>query len=494
MQLFKKIPFFLFLLVVFFCLHGSVENYSYLNLKEVTVVALEISAGITLLFLIILVFSKNYIFSSLVTFFISLWYLFFGSIHDLIKSKHFLSFIQSYSVLIPLIIIGTVTGIVLLKRNKQLHPKLVLYLNLLLLLYCLFDGFLLLNKYRHDNKTLPVYTVAFDESKVFQKPDVYFLMFDEYAGYKSLQDSFGFKNDSLYNYLQQQYFKVMPTFSNYDYTLSSMSSILNMQYVPVNFNRRTLTQPLSQHRMDEIKSGQVFSIFKTMNYTIENYSIFDIQGFPALSSSNPFFPENKALLTDKIFHNRMLKDIGWWFVSGKFKIPFIKEHFLYRVDNYNKEMEEKVLKSAETRSTQPKFCYAHFFMPHGPYFRDSTGAFNSPEQIADELNKSLYLSYLKYTNSVIRSLVTKIVTHDPGAIIILMSDHGYYDYKAIGEYHPLNFDNICIFRSPRSGSNIYKEQLSSVNFFRYLFNTEFEQSLPYLKDSIVNETRFPLPR
>ncbi len=35
MTLLKKIPFFLLLLAVFFCLHGSVENYGYLNLFEV---------------------------------------------------------------------------------------------------------------------------------------------------------------------------------------------------------------------------------------------------------------------------------------------------------------------------------------------------------------------------------------------------------------------------------------------------------------------------
>ena len=39
MKLLKKIPFFLFLLVLFFCLHGSVENYGYLNVLEVVEVA-----------------------------------------------------------------------------------------------------------------------------------------------------------------------------------------------------------------------------------------------------------------------------------------------------------------------------------------------------------------------------------------------------------------------------------------------------------------------
>ncbi len=485
MSALKKIPFFLFLVPLFFCLHGSVENYGYLNLGEVLMVGVIIIACITVLFLLILFFAKNYIFSSLIVFFISLWYLFFGAIHDWIKNISSLSFLRSYTIIVPVLIICTVIWIIFLKRKSPLHPKLVLYLNLLLLLYCIYDGVLLLNKWRQGNKITTIQPVAFDASKVIQKPNVYFLLFDEYAGYKSLQDSFAFANDSLYNFLQQNEFKVLPIHSNYDYTPFSMSSIVNMQYVDRNYDHRLLTQKDIQQRFGEIRNGEVFSIFRSMGYNIENYSIFDIKDHPALSGSNPLFPIHHYLLTDKIFHNRLIKDLGWWFVTGKFQVPFIKEKYLYRDDRYNKKAEEAVMKSVIKKSSQPKFCYAHFMLPHGPYFRDSAGNYNSAVQMQGLFNKPLYLSYLKYTNGVIGSMVKNIVVNDYNAIVIVMSDHGFYNYTSEGDDDPYNYDNFCLVRYPGKNLLPYKYSLSTVNFFRYLFNGAYGQSMPYLKDSTI---------
>ncbi len=437
-QALKKIPFFLFLLVVFFCLHGSVENYGHLNLGEVLTVAAIILACMAVFWALTWLVTRNLLFASLLTFFISLWYLFFGAVHDLFKTTPFLHFLKSYTVLLPVLLVANLLFTWWLKKNKQLYTKLFLYLNVLFIIFCVTDAFMLLNahnRYQHkkDAFTDPVY---FNQAKVAAKPNVYFLLFDEYAGYKSLQDSFGFKNDSLYNFLQQKQFKLLPVFSNYDFTPYSMSSILNMQYVPDTYNKKLLTQPDIQHRFGEVRNAQVPAIFRSMGYTIENYSIFDIKDYPALYDANGLFPIHTALLTNKIFHKRLMKDIGWWFISGKFKVPYVEQHVMYRDDVYNKTVKEKLLQSAAARSAKPKLCYAHFFMPHGPYFRDSTGAFNTPKDIPDLYNRPVYLSYLKYTNKVIQSLVNNITASDPAAIIIIMSDHGFYDYDDPDVYNP----------------------------------------------------------
>ncbi len=487
MQLLKKIPFFLILLVVFFCLHGSVENYGYINAGEVVQVGLIAIACIVLFFGFNWLITKDHLYASLITFFIALWYLFYGAIHDLIKTT-FLSFLQSYSIMLPLLLVVNIAVIWWLKRSKPLHPKLALYLNLLFILFCLGDGFLLINRHLNFKEAAMPHTIQFNEKAVTQKPNVYFLLFDEYAGYKSLQDSFGFKNDSLYHFLQEQQFKQLPTFSNYDFTPFSMSSILNMQYVPENYKKHSLTQPDIQHRFGEIRNAKVFSIFASLGYSIQNLSIFDIKDHPALYEYNGLFPIHAALLTNKIFHNRLKKNIGWWLVSGRFGIPFLKEYYMKRKDAYNIEVEAAVKKAMNAKTTKPRLSYAHFFLPHGQYYRDSAGNFNTPEKILDLgylADKSLYLSYLKYTNNVIKGLVKQLNASDPGAIVIIMSDHGFYDYNNPGDYDPYNFDNICFVRSPDAKADTVNLPKSNVNFFRYLFNTAYGQNLPYLKDSTV---------
>ena len=488
MRLLKKIPFFLLLLALFFCLHGSVENYGYLNLGEVAEVAGIIILCMALFFCLSWLITKNYLFASLLTFFVSLWYLFFGAIHDVIKTTFFLRFLQSYTVLLPVLLIINILVIWWLRKNKPLHQKMVLYLNMLFIIFCVADGVLLVSKHYNYKQTAVSNPLPFNASKVTQKPNVYFLLFDEYAGYKSLQDSFGFKNDSLYYFLRRQQFTELPVFSNYDFTPFSMSSILNMQYVPENYTKQSLTQPDIQHRFGEIRNARVFDVFKSLNYEIENLSIFDIKGHPALYEYNGLFPIHAALLTNKIFHNRLKKNIGWWLVTGRFAIPALKDYYMKRKDGYNKEVEEAVIKSATVKSTQPRLTYAHFFLPHGQFYRDSSGAFNPPEKILNLkylADKSLYLSYLKYTNNIIKELVEQLNANDPNAIVIIMSDHGFYDYDSPGDYDPYNFDNICFVRSPGTKADTANLPRSNVNFFRYLFNRNYGQNIPYLKDSTV---------
>ncbi len=175
---FIKIPYFLFLLVLFFCLHGSVENYGFLHVNEVIRVFAITSACVALLFLVTFGLTKNLLLASLVSFFISSWWLFFGAIHDLIKATPFLDFLRSYTVLIPVLLVLNIFIIRWIKRNKQLHPKLFLFLNILFLVFCLADGVLLTNRYFNYKEIRVAQAVKFNASKVRQKPNVYFLLFD----------------------------------------------------------------------------------------------------------------------------------------------------------------------------------------------------------------------------------------------------------------------------------------------------------------------------
>ena len=488
MKLLKKIPFFLLLLVFFFCLHGSVENYGYLDLGEVLWVGMVAMLCIALFFALTWLITKNYLFAALITFFIALWYLFFGAIHDLIKLTYFLNFLHSYTIIIPALLVFNVLVIWLLKRSKRLHQKLALYLNVLFIIFCLGDSFFLIKRHLNFKEVTMPHTINFNTAAVAQKPNVYFLLFDEYAGYKSLQDSFGFKNDSLYHFLKQEQFKELPTFANYDLTIFSMPSLLNMQYVPENYTKQSPTQLDIQHRFGEISNAKVFSIFTSLGYNIQNFSIFDIKGHPAIYDHNNLFPIHAALLTNKIFHNRLIKNIGWWFISGRFSIPFLKEYYIKRNDAYNIEVVQAVKKAMTNKNTQPRFSYSHFFLPHRPFYRDSTGAFNPPEKILDfkyPVDRTLYLSYLKYTNNIIKDLVMQVNANDPDAIVVIMSDHGFRVYNIPGSYDPNNFDNICFVRFPSVQVDTVNLPRSNVNFFRYFFNTAYGQNLPYLKDSTV---------
>lgn len=484
MQTLKKIPYFLILLAVFFCLHGSLENYGFVEAGEVIWVGVMVLAGLAVLFgLLAWITRPNYRLAGLISFFIGLWYLFFGALYDFVERNPLLHFFQRFSILISILILCTVIWTIWLKRKKAMQEKMTFYLNVLLLIYCLVDITMLSVRVLQSttHKKAPV---NFDVSRVKAKPNVYFLLFDEYPGYKSLKDSFHFANDSLYGYLHQQQFRILPVFSNYHFTLFSMSSILNMEYVEPGYVPLKVTQHDFQLRINEIRHAAVVDLFKGMGYQFRNLSIFDVADQHGVADQNSFLPVHSVLLTDKILHNRLIRSTGWWMK----RFPLWKRRYMFQHEENNLYSEKKLVQLAAKKKQAPVFCYAHFMMPHGPFYRDSTGMYNPDEQIDDEFQwtRAAYLSYVKYTNTVIRSLVSQLISSDPGAIIVVMSDHGYRTYANKDPYEPFNYNNICAVRFPDQNYIDFREKWSTVNFFRYLFNCEFNQQLPYLADSTIH--------
>jgi len=127
-------------------------------------------------------------------------------------------------------------------------------------------------------------------------------------------------------------------------------------------------------------------------------------------------------------------------------------------------------------------------MPHPLVFYDSIGNYLPTAQTFDPqtyYNKPVVLSYIKYTNTKIKSLTDVICSTDSNAIVIVMSDHGYRGYSNHNSPVSPLFDNICAVRFPDNNFAQFKDKWSNVNFFRYLFNSQFHQNIPYLKDSSI---------
>ncbi len=486
MDTLKNKPWFVFLLVLFFILHGTVENFGYIYFIEIIKVGGVILASVAVFFLVTKFIVKNVIYAALICFFISVWMLFFGAIFDWVKTVSFFSWLHSYTIFIPFMFFTIIVFVISIRRKITLQNKLAYYLNVLLLIYCLFDFGSLIFKLAQPQKSVAIKNVHFDTSLVREKPNVYFLLFDEYPGYKSLKDSFSFLNDDLYHHLQNNGFEFLPTFSNYNKTYYSMSSMLNMQYIDKPYDPLSNTFFNDQERINEIKKSKVIEYFTSLGYSFKNYSIFDILDQPAIKG-NSFVVSQATLLTHKIFFHKLLNDIGWHFVTGKNKINFL-EHFFLRDKRNNILFEKKVIESSKLSETQPKFAYAHFLMPHSPSMFDSVGNPLSNAQIFNfslQYDKGLFLSYLKYVNKKIKIITDEISMNDPKAIIVVMSDHGWRHYQNEAANISLHFNNICAVHFPNKNYLPMKNEWSNVNFFRYLFNSQFNQKISYLADSSI---------
>ncbi|NOU37256.1 MAG: hypothetical protein HOO89_00975 [Ferruginibacter sp.] len=346
----------------------------------------------------------------------------------------------------------------------------------------MFDTVMIIKKQINIPAKIYKNTIGININHIKNTPNIYFLLFDEYAGLQSLKDSFQYDNSLFYNKLKSDSFTILPTFSNYSITQFSMASMLNMNYIKNIKDSTIVGWEETQKQMLDIKNADIFVAFKNIGYTIKSFSLFEIGANKSIGG-NQFLLGHKRVLTNKILHNVLLKDIGYNFVTGKYATNFIQKIFLGDLPIYNNKVEIGLNYSIKNIKS-PQFVYAHFLMPHFPFLFDSLGK-KVPNNILFKknnwLNKGEYISYLKFCNSKIIEYEQLIKNRDPNAIIILMSDHGY-------RYSPQNlststFNNFCAVRNLQNKNP--PSSISNVNFFRYVLNSNFNQLLPYLNDKTI---------
>ncbi|WP_018626740.1 sulfatase-like hydrolase/transferase [Niabella aurantiaca] len=483
MTKYRDKPFHLLLIPVFFCLHGWAENFDFISFGDILLLNFQVVLSFVIFAVVLRILLKDLLSAALLTSIGGVFYLFFGAIKDALAG----TLSGSYTFLLPLFLLLLIIFFFFIRSRKPLLIKLTRYFNLLFFVLVVIDLASCLGHSFNSKKQVTSFEkVPVNEMSVSDKPDVYFLLYDEYAGYKTLRDSFGFKNDLFYDRLSHLGFSVGSTFSNYNKTPFSMASIFNMDYVKDGDVARPVTTAVIQDRYKEIQEARVFDIFKSLGYEVRSYSVFTVTGNKPLSV-NSFILNSNRLIVDKMLHNRVIKDLGWWFVTGRHAVKFFQNIYYGDIRHYNETVEEKVLASLNPQVGKPRLIYGHFFLPHHPYFYDSLGRPNEGIDLlspAVKIDKGRYLSYLKYSNKQILNVARRVVETNPSAIVVIMSDHGFRELKNDKNTPPLAFDNLCAIRLPNGNREIPFPR-SGVNLFRYLLNAGYHQRIPFLKDSVV---------
>ncbi len=481
MNYFKKYPFYPFLVVLFFCLHGTAENVGFISCREVIEVFIVVAIFVTTAFALLYLLTKSTSCAGFITFLLASIYLFFGAIKALLVN---IPFLNTYTFFLPLIFISVLLIIFLVRRKTFLLTKITYFLNILFIVYCIFDLFTIVRKQIKLSSSTYTSTIFFDAKKVQEKPNLYFLLFDEYAGYSSLNDSFNFKNDIFYEQLRKDSFEQLPIHSNYSITQFSIASIFSMNYIEGLKDSSTVSWQQTQQRMREIKYAEVFDVFKNMDYDVKTFSLFEV-GENKAAGANQYLLGHKRVLTNKMLHNVLLKDIGWKLAVGKNASTWMQKILLDDMPVYNKKIEAGLL-SCISNKQKLQFVYAHFLMPHFPFLFDSNGVSKplaSQFEAEPWFNKTAYISYLKYCNKKIIEYEQAITKKDSSAIIILMSDHGFRDLRV--NLKPSAFNNFCAIKKLQHPLKPLSSEMSNVNFFKFLFNQYYNQQIKYGKDSTI---------
>ncbi len=485
---YKRSLAFLPLLTLFFVFHGYVDFFDLIPLPAGTILLLEYLAASLFLLLIGRLFFKSWLKAGLLAFSLMAINFFFGSFQDTIKKYSTNSVLNRYSIQLSLISFLIIIIFILLKKQKSSPIRTVLFLNLLFPVLLLIDTVSLISKIknRRSDPTIGNRAPLIDLDKNINKPDIFFIITDGYSGKQALDAYMDFDNSAFEDQLRQRgFFVADSSFSNYNYTVFSVASTLNMDYLRADgfFNGKT-DLPRAFKAM---RDNPTTAFLEKQGYAIYNYSIFDITHHPT-TLMRTLLQFDKSPLTTQTLSYRVWKDIGYHLVFFLGLKKHISEVTMNSDLNNNILADSLTRKLASSQENTPRFAYTHLVMPHVPYYFDSLGnrVPNSILNDASHSDKNRYVSYLVYTNQKLLSLVDYILKNNKRqSIIVLLGDHGCRDclQNTPGEKsQSLNLNAVLL---PGWNYKGFYKGISSVNEFRLIFNNSFGQHLPLIKDSSV---------
>jgi hypothetical protein len=484
-QFLQTKPVFLFLLPLFFVLHGFTDNYNFIPVKDALLLTgLYIGSSIILALLFWFLY-RNFHKANLVAFLFMAFHFFFGSLHDGLKNIAGQSFITKYTFLLPVTSVFFIAIIIFIKKRKTTLQNTAYFLNTLLVLLLVIDAGRLITKMTGiSNNSSVTVPPAYIPCEACSKPDIYFILADEYAGNTELKEIFQFDNARFENELQNRGFHIVQnSFSNYNYTPFSVGSILNMSYLNLQDTNRTGTD--LKYTYEVIKNNLTLQYLATLGYIFYNHSIFDFEGQPARTRET-FLASKTRLITSQTFLSRIDRDILFNIVTRFKSKAGVKKLTYYSLEN-NNHIYDLTWKLAEEKTKQPKFVYTHLMMPHYPYYYDKDGKEQPYETLQEgkQVNTKAYTEYLQYANKKFLTLIDHIRTSSAKPpIIILMGDHGFrhFEKPVDRKYYFSNMNAVYI---PDGDYKAFTDSSSTVNQFRKILNTMFKQNLPLLPDSSV---------
>jgi hypothetical protein len=492
------------LLPLFFILHSYRQYYGLVGIGTTIKILGELVFFFLVFFLLVLAITKNLNRSLQLTTLFGFLYLFYGAIRDFFQLTLHASFFSKYSILLPVLVLAT---IILSRRilKKKDFSKTNLFQNLLLIIIILIDGVTLFVSdssffLRQNLLTKNAYLDLDSLSGPQQRPDVYFLVFDSYPGTQFLKDYMQYDNSSFNEALQNKGFRVLADpKSNYNRSAFSIAATLNFEYL----RKIKSFQPASAKEYTEatltVEHSIVPKVFKHYDYRFFNLSVFDIDNTLSLHQEHFLtLPEREVLLYNTL-SERLKRDLLWNLIKGKYAVPFIQKMEKRKRDNSTREQVKKrdfnntvidsLMKIPIQKTNSPKFVYAHVYLPHPPFFYDEHGLDNELKTILPEESqedKSLFLSYLKYTNRVALKIIERIIqVSGDNSVIILQSDHGFRDFKG-GPSHPqAYFKNYSAFYFPDKNYRVLYDTMSNINTFPVIFNKYFGTKIPLQQDTTV---------
>jgi hypothetical protein len=313
-----------------------------------------------------------------------------------------------------------------------------------------------------------------------QYPDVYYIITDAYTRDDTIREYYDFDNTTFLEALEDRGFYIAHCGqSNYAWSLMSISSALNMNYIQDIYERQDTNGFTSL-----IRNNVVRTFFESIGYK----SVAFDSGYPPTQwyDAAYYFSRERRNSWDSIFPGG-LQEYEALFIRTTVGLVLLDLNTIFQ-SNFQQMVEESPLRAKYIQTEYnlekletipsiagPKFIFAHILITHHPYVFGETGDF-----LQQEVNYTDgYINAVKYTNTRILKLVDKILAESEiPPIIIIQGDHGSEETRE-------SFKRMTILNAyylPGDGSDQLYPTITPVNTFRIILNVYFNQDLDLLPD------------
>ncbi|MDQ3879605.1 MAG: hypothetical protein M3295_00765 [Chloroflexota bacterium] len=323
-----------------------------------------------------------------------------------------------------------------------------------------------------------------------RRPDIYYLIFDRYAGAQTLERVYGFDNSGFLDELERRGFYVArDSTANYLKTALSLASSLDMDYLDL---------PALEAQADSEEDWKPIYRKLTSAEAVQNFVKARGYTYVHLGSPFQFTATNSAAdltlrRTEESEFSRVLLDttlvraasvffpeqaadpgMRWWL------------HTRYQFDR----LEDLA------HQPGPKFVFAHFILPHPPFVFDRDGNFLTKADQEARGRERGFREQVEYANRRILELLDVLLSgpEDQRPVVILQADEGPYPITSYEDAQNFQWPDataaeleekyriLNAYYLPGSDTSVLYPSITPVNSFRVVFNAYFDAGLPLLPD------------
>lgn len=314
--------------------------------------------------------------------------------------------------------------------------------------------------------------------EVGEKRDIYYIILDEYAAPRMLRDGLGFdKADVLVDALERMGFFVADgSHSNYDNTIKSLPSSLNMRYIA----DTEIGNPSVLVRMTD--DNVVKDFLHARGYRYIHFGADAFTYFNSFADENVniglFSPYQSAMIESTLF-SAVGRAFGYADVTGLASTLGLVDRRYMQYERTGYKLDELAQIS---KRPEPTFVFAHFLNPHRPYVMHADGTFVTWEERESTPEDELYLGQVEFISREIARVIEELIaSSDPKPIIIVQADHGYRGGEP-GEDPEMRTSILNAYYFPDASYDSLYPSITPVNSLRVLLNTYFAQDFELLED------------